>query len=139
MIDWWVLPAAKEMGQLSAREWQELLAGAAGWPLWRGQRVVWGPARGVLVIQGGAVRLATETHRSPQLFHLRDGDMIGTLQAAPAVLEVLAPTTLYCFKHDEWVATLQRSPAVAEKLLHGMAWSVLQREALGGVPPRAGV
>lgn len=138
MNDWWVVQAAKEKGRLSTREWEQLLAGGAGWPLCCGQRVIWGPERGVLVVHGGAVRLATEALCDPHLFYLDDGDMVGTLRPAPAVLEVLAPTTLYTFKHDEWVATLHRSPCIAEKLLHGMAWSALKQERCAGAQPHAG-
>ncbi|MDQ4077131.1 MAG: hypothetical protein M3220_12885 [Chloroflexota bacterium] len=130
MHQWWFLRAVEEVGSLAPREWEKIASLGHRWHFSPGQRVVWFPAPGVLVVGHGGIRLTYQGISGPCRFDLEGGDVAGTLHAAPAVLEVLTTSTLHTFKHEEWLSALQQAPDIIQQLLRSLAWHVMQDDEL---------
>jgi hypothetical protein len=128
MWEWWLVRAVDYRGLLAAAEWAQLAAAGRQWHLAPGQRLIWGPAPGVILVSRGTLRLGYETARCRNTLHLERGDMTGTLQPLSCQLWTEQAATFHLFHHAEWLAALDSAPNVTQKLLRAIASNALRAE-----------
>jgi hypothetical protein len=128
MWEWWLVRAVEYRGLLAAAEWAQLAAAGRQWHLAPGQRLIWGPAPGVVLVSQGALRLSYETARCQNTLHLQHGDMAGTVQPLSCQLWTEHAATLHLFHHAEWLAALDSAPNLTQKLLRAIASNALRAE-----------
>jgi len=131
MFDWWLIRVAHQTGKLSIQEWQELTAAGHAVAIPAQSQTTWRTTvGGVVIVSTGVVTLLVRGAGVYFRVTLKAGDIAGTFCAASCQVEAKSGNaTIHTFSHNEWLRTLKQTPLVTQKLLNGLAQSVINAES----------
>jgi len=132
MFDWWLIRVAHKTGKLNVQEWQTLTAAGHTVAVPAQLQTTWGTTvGGVIIVSSGVVSLLVRGSGVYFRVTLKAGDIAGTFCAASCQVEAKsANATIHTFSHTEWLKTLKQTPVVTQKLLNGLARSVINAESV---------